>query len=292
MAYELGEWLPLTNYLRLPLNMSGVYIIKNLVNGREYVGKSVNIRARLKDHCEARDKSKYLYRSMAKHGLENFEACVYLEGTEQELSELEVLLIEERNTFSPLGFNMTLGGEGSTGYKFSNESLEKLRQRMLGTTHTEETRALMSKARFSNNHRLGTTLQPSHKATFVAAGLKASTGRVLSEATKVRMSEALKGYPGRPWSEASKEKLRASKLGVPRPDLSERFKGEGNPAFGKAAKSRRAIKVTSTTDSTVLKFDNMLAASVYFGVNQSSIVDWCSGRYKTKKPFKFEYDDQ
>lgn len=57
----------------------GIYRITNLINGREYIGQSVNIETRWKTHISTskNKKRKYhnypLYKAMRKYGLENFK---------------------------------------------------------------------------------------------------------------------------------------------------------------------------------------------------------------------------
>lgn len=63
--------------------------------------------------------NQYFARAIAKYGWDGFDhliLCTDLE--EDEAKQMEVKLIEEYNTFNAdLGYNMTLGGEGSRKYK-------------------------------------------------------------------------------------------------------------------------------------------------------------------------------
>jgi hypothetical protein len=53
-----------------------IYTIKNLVNGKMYVGQTIQSNAKMRwySHCDMMRKGKksYLYDSMRKHGIENF----------------------------------------------------------------------------------------------------------------------------------------------------------------------------------------------------------------------------
>jgi hypothetical protein len=61
----------------LDLNRPGVYIIKNLVNSKIYVGSSINLYKRKREHFKndgVNDRhNEYLTRSFLKHGVENFK---------------------------------------------------------------------------------------------------------------------------------------------------------------------------------------------------------------------------
>lgn len=97
--------------------MAYIYIIKNRVNDKVYVGKTLNtIEERFKEHCKesARERSKNrpLYRAMLKYGTENF----YIEQLEQcedfLADEREIYWIKEYNSYGKCGYNATHGGDG------------------------------------------------------------------------------------------------------------------------------------------------------------------------------------
>lgn len=112
-----------------------VYLITNLVNGKKYVGQTVQNPerrwARHKRNC-VNGYPYHIYNAMRKHGIENFQfelidECVCSE----ELFESEIRWIEHYDTFKGVGYNMTSGGMSP----------------MLGRTHTEESKRKMSKDR-------------------------------------------------------------------------------------------------------------------------------------------------
>lgn len=91
-----------------------VYRIFNKVNGKSYVGVTKwNFNTRysggkwwLWSH------NKHLKIACKKYGLENFSHEILWEGecSEEELSNLEKLYIEQYNSFIPNGYNLTIGG--------------------------------------------------------------------------------------------------------------------------------------------------------------------------------------
>lgn len=98
--------------------MIGIYKITNLINHKMYIGQSVHIEQRWKDHkarayykdCEEYERP--LYRAMRKYGLDNFDFEIVEECTVEALNERERYWIKFYNTFSD-GYNLTVGGDSS-----------------------------------------------------------------------------------------------------------------------------------------------------------------------------------
>ena len=127
----------------------GIYKITNLVNGKMYIGQSVDIYRRWNDHKYSAFK-KYnnviynviLYRAIRKYGLENFEFEIIEECSVDELNEKEIYYINKYNTFvhnkNSCGYNMTLGGEGVKGSKLSEETKNKVSKSRKGKCKGKE----------------------------------------------------------------------------------------------------------------------------------------------------------
>lgn len=109
---------------------SCVYVITNKINGKAYVGKSVNLAVRVKKHREFLSSGKQiLYKATKKYGAENFTIEVLLESPyDSELLKAEVEAIQVLGTLTPGGYNMTTGGEGMAGHTQSEATLEKRRK--------------------------------------------------------------------------------------------------------------------------------------------------------------------
>jgi group I intron endonuclease len=106
------------NFEKLP----GVYIIKNLINGKYYIGESLNIKNRISQHCKGT--SQIFHKAIKKYGINNFEVYVeYLQDfNKSDLIELEECLIIKYNSVSPKGYNICLKGSDCTGVQQSTES--------------------------------------------------------------------------------------------------------------------------------------------------------------------------
>ena len=97
--------------------MIGIYKIVNLINGKIYVGQSVDIIERWKQHgYKAFNSNEKAYNSaihsaFRKYGLENFQLEILEECLIDELDEKERYWIKKLNTLTPNGYNILQGGQ-------------------------------------------------------------------------------------------------------------------------------------------------------------------------------------
>ena len=117
--------------------ISGAYIysIENLLNGKMYIGLTNNPTRRWQEHKSLATKEddanhSYIHKAIHKYGDENFIFIpfifydTYIEGKRAEpawIAELRSLGVEL--------YNLTDGGDGVVGYKYSEEEKEANRQR-------------------------------------------------------------------------------------------------------------------------------------------------------------------
>lgn len=95
--------------------MVGIYKITNKINGNSYIGLSVEIERRWKNHllrfkdAEGKEYNKVLYKAFRKYGIENFSFEVLEECSYEQLEEREQFWISYYNTYDK-GYNATPGG--------------------------------------------------------------------------------------------------------------------------------------------------------------------------------------
>lgn len=125
--------------------MALVYCATNKVNGKKYIGVVLGdgpLERRIATHKYAARKGNQpiFYRAIRKYGFESFSWEVLASDLSDDQAKItEVAKIVELNTFfksenpdCSCGYNMTIGGDGIRGLKFSEQSLAKMRTSHLG----------------------------------------------------------------------------------------------------------------------------------------------------------------
>lgn len=110
-------------------NRGRVYMFKNKINGKVYIGKTINWKRRELGHKHSAKNPKYHFgRALRKYGWENFEIiCLIDDVPEEDLDDLETEYIKLYNSNNPaFGYNLTKGGEGVSGYEFTEEQRQAL----------------------------------------------------------------------------------------------------------------------------------------------------------------------
>lgn len=94
----------------------GIYKITNKINGKSYIGKSINAELRMKRHTfhseHIRFPNKTLYKALEKYGKENFSFdIIETDVPTDKLNEREQYWIAYYDTVQN-GYNETIGGDG------------------------------------------------------------------------------------------------------------------------------------------------------------------------------------
>jgi group I intron endonuclease len=217
---------------------AGIYKLTCIINGKTYIGKSVNFYNRFSAHKYSEKKlngSYRLQRAIIKHGwnsfnieiLEEFPVFDKLKDNEK-LLEKESYYIELFDSTNPQrGYNTCKFSRDRTGVNHSEETKQKISLANLGRKRepmSEETKKRMSQSAlgkvFSEETReklrqanLGKTLSEEHKEKLRLVNL----GKTISEETRKKLSEINKGKPSNrkdfKHSEESKKKIGDAVLG-------------------------------------------------------------------------------
>jgi len=204
--------------------IAGVYRIRNTVNGKVYVGSSINIVKRLLDHkndLKRQENTPYFQNAWNKYGSENFsfEVIRELHFKDQDIEFLKQHLLANEQIYLDL----------YESYKRENGyNICPIAGSPLGVKHTEESKQKNSKIHSGS----GNSMYGKHhsKKTKEIIG-KTQRGKKRTEEQKAVISKAnRKRHP----SEESKEKNRiANRITHSRPEIKEadrkRNGGENNP---------------------------------------------------------------
>lgn len=151
---------------------SGIYMIKNIINNKIYIGQTINVNARLKSHRNKlknnNHENQHLQNSWNKYRENNFKFEIIKMYNEDELNDREVYWINYYKSYDfKFGYNKTFGGNSERP--------------------TEETKNKMSiaakgrKLSIEIKRKLSQSLKGKNKGNF------------LSEETKKKLSQSLKG---------------------------------------------------------------------------------------------------
>ena len=127
--------------------ISGVYEIRNVINGHRYIGSSVDIFSRRYTHRRSlaarKHHSIYLQRAWDKYGEETFEFSILVICPKFELRRIEQGLLDAGNCAYNVHPVAVCGG--IPGHVVSKSTREKMRKSRIGFYHTDETKQKISK---------------------------------------------------------------------------------------------------------------------------------------------------
>lgn len=154
-----------------------VYLIWCKVNGKRYVGQTVQpLQKRFNAHAKCK-KNMPISRAIRKYGKENFYCGVIKScASKEELDYWEkfyIVALKSKNR--KIGYNLTDGGEGTAGLEFTPEHRAHLSAALSG----------------DKNPHYGKKNTPEHTARIVAANL----GRKRKPGTGENIAAALRGKP-------------------------------------------------------------------------------------------------
>ena len=160
-----------------------VYKITNLVNGKVYVGQTIQTpekRWAYHKSISGIKKLSLLQKAFKKHGIENFSFDIvkYAEN-QQDLNMMEDYFIEHFNALAPTGY--TCVGSRDRDSKISNETRAKMSAARVG------------KAPANKGKKYKLNLSEESRKRYSEANTRKNIGRKISEATREKMSLAKKG---------------------------------------------------------------------------------------------------
>lgn len=174
--------------------MNLIYKATNMENGKSYIGITTkSLLERIDGHKSNTVKGNAPFsKAIRKYGIDGFQwnvirVCFDLD----EMKKLECFYIKEYATHSSLGngYNATLGGDGISGYVFTDEVKRKISEAGKGRVKSEETRKKLSAANKGKPYKGRRTCPPR------------------SEELTRRMYENNPGFAGKKWSESHRAKM-------------------------------------------------------------------------------------
>lgn len=166
----------------------GIYLITNTLNGKCYVGSSVDLKRRLSCYYSNKHMSHTLkrsimliYLSILKYGIKNHRLEIIEYCDVSVLYPRETYYIEKLNP----EYNILRIGGSLLGYRHTKDSLIKIRDAKLGSRHSLKTRHLIREAALLRKR--------SKHSEETRAKIKAAlTGRKFSQETIAKLKDRLK----------------------------------------------------------------------------------------------------
>lgn len=242
-----------------------IYMHRNKINNKVYIGltkQKVEDRWR-HDGLGYKNCPKF-WNAIQKYGWDNFEHIILLENlTEEEASKKEIELIQQYDSVNN-GYNLSLGGSTTN---HSQETLEKMRQSMLGKKHTQETKDKISKSK--DNVKLS--------VKNITDNIIYESIREAARLTGIDAGSIIKCCKGETYTAGKKEWEY----------VNEELKNTYNEIKEQKGKDKRLQKVLCVEKNKI--YNTVSEASEDTGADKSNIAKCCRGKYKTAGGYTWKY---
>jgi group I intron endonuclease len=132
-----------------------IYKIENKINGKCYIGKSINVKQRWQSHLRNALKTERkgpLLNALRKYGSHNFSFDIIKHSTMKTIDVDEIEMIREYDSVKN-GYNLTLGGEGGDTFTNLTSEAKEIRRKQISMSskranaknrelHSKNTKAL------------------------------------------------------------------------------------------------------------------------------------------------------
>ena len=280
--------------------MCGIYKIENLINGKIYIGKSVDIDNRIRNHksesfnpiSNAYDTA--IHRAIRKYGIYNFSFEVVEEFNRDDLNKKEQHWIDYYDAFTQ-GYNMTLGGEGrpmideSRIYDLWDSGLS-IAEISENTGHTKYTIILILKEydKYNNKESYKRGRENTVKKTGKSILQYDLLGNFINQYQSIAEASKKTGIKRTNITSC----LRGHQLSAG--DYQWIYEGENKPKCynAQSTNKQRLIVQCDLQGSHIKIYPSAIDASKAVGLKQSTaIIRCCKNKQETSAGFKWEYYD-
>ena len=236
-----------------------IYIFTNKVNGKKYVGETLNMKKRI-SHYKSPSKRRYFETALKKYGFDGFNLqVIYLpKASKEELLDLEeTFIFIENSLVTENGYNLCQRGRMNSILPMSDETRRKLSEAQRGKKHSDESKRQISEG---------------------------NAGKKRSDESRHKMSESKKGNKA---SEETKRKLSKAQKGRQHTDETRRKMSEVQKV--KPTKTEKSVIQLSLDGDFICEYRSISDAARSVGCNRSHISCVCKEKLKSTGGFKWRY---
>ena len=302
-----------------------IYKITNKINGKSYIGKTNNIIRRWKEHKYGHGGTSILSKAFTKYGIDKFEFSIIeiqkyntIEELNRKLSELEIYYVGIYNTFKN-GYNATIGGEGISFYKHSEETkrkisnsnkgkiipkerLAKIRVAMLGKHHTSEAKEKKRKALLNRDQKKKKKMALKNKGKhrdheMIMRGAMKRKKPILQYDKYGNFLKEYKGATDTDYNTTAniiaccKGKIKSAYGYIWKYKLGDTYPLHIDVPNNARAQFYKSILQYSKENKLIAVYDSILKASLSTGIKRNSICNCLYGRSKTAGNYIWKFKE-
>jgi len=232
-----------------------VYKHTNLVNGKIYIGITGKKPEKRWSNGNGYWSNRHFYNAIKKYGWnEGFSHEILESGlSEEEAKQKEIEYIAKFNSMSPNGYNLTAGGDGTNGWKMTEEQKKTISLRNKGLKRSEEVREFLRKRQL---------------------------GKKASEETRKKLSIV---HTGRKHTEESLQKMRIAKKAAGIPPQATAAAAEWH---------KKPILQYTLQGEFVREWDSAADASRELSISQRGIYGCIRGKSKTSAGYVWKRKEE
>lgn len=108
-------------------NFSCIYLWKNLINGKVYIGQTQNFYKRMCQYKNGNDKDRVIGKALNKYGFDNFDISIIEECPIDKLGEREQYWMDYYHSYDVgVGYNICREAGTTRGYRHTDEAKKKM----------------------------------------------------------------------------------------------------------------------------------------------------------------------
>lgn len=258
--------------------MQGIYVIKNLINNKCYIGSSIDIYRRFRTHKYLLNNNKHhsliLQRAWNKYGSDGFKFIIVgLVDNELLLEKIEQHYIDNNSS----EYNVCKVAGNKSGFIHSEITKLKISKANTGKIKSIEQKQILSKLNIGKKHSEATKL----KISQALLGKKRKYSSDFIKNATERLRPFMIGLPkGFKHSDESKAKMRNSHIGLKQSEITKQ----------KRAKTlSKEINQYDKVGNFIKTWDSIKEAGDILNISCSQISGVLKGIKKSAKGYTFKY---